>query len=162
MAKKAKGTAKTMPMRVLDEKGVRYQVRTHRRKLYTAEDVAEDLGIPLAQSVKAMIVRRPDGSFVLVIIPGDKRLSLKKLGAALKEKGMEFASARDAERVSGFQVGAVSVLGLRRPAIPVYLDEGVLAHEMVIISSGRPDMGLEVKPRDVREATDAEVGDFAS
>ncbi len=162
MGKKAKASAKTMPMRVLEEKGVPYQVHAHARKLYTAEGVAEDLGIPVAQVVKAMIVRLSDRSFVLAIIPGNKQLSLKKLGAVLNDKGLEMASARDVQRVTGFQVGAVSVLGFRRSDIAAYMDEGVLEQEMVIISSGRPDAGLEVKPRDLLQALGAQAGDFAS
>lgn len=162
MGKKAKASAKTMPMRVLEEKGVPYQVHRHARKLYTAEGVAEDLGIPVAQVVKAMIVRLSDRSFVLAIIPGNKQLSLKKLGAVLNDKGLEMASARDMQRVTGFQVGAVSVLGFRRSDIAAYMDEGVLEQEMVIISSGRPDAGLEVKPRDLLQALGAQAGDFAS
>ena len=162
MGKKAKMSAKTIPMRALDEKGVPYRVHAHTRKLYTAEGVAEDLGIPVAQVVKAMIVRRSDRSFVLVVIPGDKRLSLKKLGAVLNDKGLELASARDVQRVTGFQVGAVSVLGFRRSDIAAYMDEGVLEQETVIISSGRPDAGLEVKPQDLLQVLGAQVGDFAS
>jgi len=162
MAKKARVTAKTMPMRALEERGIPYQVHAHARKLYTAEGVAEDLGIPVAQVVKAMIVRRSDRSFVLVVIPGDKRLSLKKLGAVLNDKGLELASARDVQRVTGFQVGAVSVLGFRRSDIAAYMDEGVLEQETVIISSGRPDAGLEVKPQDLLQVLGAQVGDFAS
>ncbi|MBC8447782.1 MAG: hypothetical protein H8D78_08535 [Chloroflexi bacterium] len=33
---------------------------------------------------------------------------------------------------------------------------------MVVISSGRPDAGLEVKPQDLLRALEAQVGDFAS
>jgi Cys-tRNA(Pro)/Cys-tRNA(Cys) deacylase len=162
MAKKSKRSSKTMPMRELEAKGVPYQVHAHARKLYTAEDVAEDLGIPLAQVVKAMIVRCSDRSFVLVVIPGDKQLSLKKVGGVLEDKGVELATHRDAERVTGFRVGAVSVLGFRRSDIATYVDQSVLEMDKVIISSGRPDAGLEVNPHDLMPALEAQVGDFAS
>jgi len=162
MGKKSRSVPKTMPMRALDEKGVPYKVHIHARKLYTAEGVAEDVGVELARVVKAMVVRRSDGSFVVAVIPGHRRLSLKKLGAMLKDKGLELASARDVQRVTGFQVGAVSVLGFRRRDIPVYIDRGVLEYETIIISSGRPDMGLEVNPQELRDALGASVGDFAS
>ena len=162
MAKKSKSSAKTMPMRALEEKGIPYEVHAHTRKLYTAEGVAEDLSIPVAQVVKAMIVRCSDRSFVLVVVAGDKRLSLKKLSAVLKDKGLELAPARDVQRVTGFQVGAVSVLGFRRSDVAAYVDEGVLEQEVIIISSGRPDAGLEVKPQDVLQVLEAQVGDFAS
>lgn len=165
MAGKSKSFAKTMPMRALEEKGIPYEVHTHTRKLYTAEGVAEDLSIPVAQVVKAGQghgVRCSDRSFVLAVIPGDKRLSLKKLRAVLKDKGLELASAREKQRVTGFQVGAVAVLGFRRSDVAAYVDEGVLEQEGIITSSGRPDAGLEVKPQDVLQVLEAQVGDFAS
>jgi len=37
-----------------------------------------------------------------------------------------------------------------------------LEEKVIIISSGRPDTGLEVKPQDVLQVLEAQVGDFAS
>ena len=163
MAKKEKGAAaKTMPMRVLDEKGIAYQARQQGHKQFTAQGVADDLGVPVAWVVKAMIVQRSNGAFALFVIPGDAHLSLKKVAAALGDKGAALAQQRDVERVTGFQVGAVSVLGYRRSDIPAYLDEGVLALERAVISSGRPDLGLELDPQDLLRAMGGQSGDFAS
>ena len=58
VAKKEKGIAKTMPMRVLDEAGVPYEVHLHAHKQVTSAGVAADLGVPVAQVVKAMIIQR--------------------------------------------------------------------------------------------------------
>jgi len=94
-------------------------------------------------------------------VPGDRRLSLKKVGAALEDKDLQLAAERDVQRVTGFRVGAVSVLGLRRDDVPGYVDQAVLKLERVVISAGRPDMGLALKPQDmVRAMTDVEIGDF--
>ncbi len=158
---KKKATAKTMPMRILDEKGIPYEPREQAHKQFTAEGVAEDLGVPVAWVVKAMILQRSDRSFALVVIPGDRQLSLKKVGAALGDKNVALAQQRDVERVTGYQVGAVSVLGYRRAEIPSYVDQGVLELERTIISSGRPDMGLELDPQDLLRALGAQAGDFA-
>jgi Cys-tRNA(Pro)/Cys-tRNA(Cys) deacylase len=167
MAKKKKSSAKTMPMRVLEEKGIPYQVRQQSSKKYSAEGVAEDLGVPIAQVVKAMLVQRSIASregaspFVLVVVPGDRRLSLKKVGSTLEDKKVQLASERDVQRVTGYQVGAVSVLGFRREDVPGYVDQHVLELEQVIISAGRPDTGLALTPTDmVRGITDSQVGDF--
>ena len=161
MAKKKKSTTKTMPMRILEEKGVPYEPRQQARKQFTAEGVAEDLDVPVGWVVKAMIVQRSDRQFVLVVIPGDRQLSLKKVGTTLNDKNMALAGERDVQRITGYQVGAVSVLGFRRDDVPSYLDQRVLELERAIISSGRPNMGLEMDPQDLLRALGAEVGDFA-
>ena len=167
MSKKKTGGAKTMPMRALDEKGINYEVHQQSSKQFTAEGVAEDLGVPVAQVVKAMLVQRstnPGGSstpYVLFVIPGDRRLSLKKVGAALGDKKVQLASQRDVERVTGFQVGAVSVLGFRREDVPGFVDQSVLELEQAIISAGRPDTGLALVPADMlRAIAGSQVGDF--
>jgi Cys-tRNA(Pro)/Cys-tRNA(Cys) deacylase len=162
MAKRKKGTAKTLPMRILEEKGIPFEPRQQARKQYTAEGVAQDLGVLVAWVVKAMIVQRSDRSFVLVIVPGDRQLSLKKVGSLLGDKNVQMADQRDVQRVTGYQVGAVSVLGYRRDDIPGYVDENVLALERAIISSGRPDMGLEMEPQDLVLAVGAQVADLTS
>jgi len=162
MAKKKKSTRKTMPMRVLEQQGISYELHQHAGKLYTAEDVAEDLDIPVAQVVKAMIIQRSDGQFALMMVPGDRRLSLKKIGAALNDKNVKLATERDVQRVTGYQVGAVSVLGFRRSDVPTYVDQGVLELEQAIISAGRPDAGLALPPDALMQALEgAEVGDFS-
>ena len=161
MAKKKKSTAKTQPMRILEEKGIAYEPRQQTRKQFSAEGVATDLGVPVAWVVKAMIVQTSDRKFVLVVIPGDMQLSLKKVGALLGDKNMQMANQRDVQRVTGFQVGAVSVMGYRRDDIPGYVDQNVLELERLIISSGRPDMGLEMDPQDLVRAIDAQVADLA-
>ncbi len=161
MAKK-KGTAKTLPMRILEEKGISYQPRQQARKQLTAEGVAGDLDVPVSWVVKAMIVQHSGGNFALVVVPGDRQLSLKKVGAVLGDKNVAMAQGRDVQRVTGYQVGAVSVMGFRRDNVPSYLDQHVLELERAIISSGRPDMGLELDPEDLQHAMGAEVGDFTS
>ena len=125
MAQKKKGAAKTMPMRILEEKGIPYEPRQQTRKQFTAEGVAADLDVPVAWVVKAMIVQRSDRSFLLVVIPGDLQLSLKKVGNVLGDKNVSMAQQRDVQRVTGYQVGAVSVLGYRRDDIPTYVDQHV-------------------------------------
>ncbi len=151
---------KTMPMRALDRKKVSYEVHEHVHKQYTAEGVAEDLDVPVAQVLKAMIVQS-GRDFSLIVIPGDRRLSLKKAAKALDDD-VELASERDVERVTGFRVGAVSVLGFRRSDVDTYVDQAVLDLERVIISSGRPDAGLALSSQDLLVALDkAVVGDFS-
>jgi Cys-tRNA(Pro)/Cys-tRNA(Cys) deacylase len=151
-----------MPMRALEQRGVPYEIHEHVQKQYTAEGVAEDLGVPVAQVAKAMIVRDSERQFAVVVIPGDRRLSLKKVAETLDDWDVELASERDVQRVTGFQVGAVSVLGFRRSDVATYVDEHIRALDRVIISSGRPDAGLSLSPQDLERALeDAVWSDFS-
>jgi prolyl-tRNA editing enzyme YbaK/EbsC (Cys-tRNA(Pro) deacylase) len=74
---------------------------------------------------------------------------------------MSIASQRDVQRVTGYQVGAVSVLGFRREDVPGYVDQHVLELDQVVISAGRPDTGLALAPADmVRGIEDCQTGNF--
>lgn len=165
MATKDKGIGKTMPMRVLDEKGIPYDAHQQSHKQVTSAGVAEDLGVPVAQVVKAMIVQRSvrvpgSGDFIVAVIPGDRKLSLKKVAALLQDRGARLAAERDVVRVTGYQVGSVSVLGFRRGDIAGYVDLRLLDLPQIIISAGRPDVGLSVAPAGVVQAMNAQVVDL--
>lgn len=160
-----KGSSKTVPMRELETHGIEYESLQQTSKQYTAEGVASDLGVPTSQVVKAMLVQfrgdRGSNLFALFVTPGDRRLSMKKVRTVVGDKNAELASEKDVERMTGFRVGAVSVLGLRRPDIERYVDQGVLDLDQVVISSGRPDIGLALRPTDMVRAMGApSVGDY--
>lgn len=165
MSGKNKGVAKTMPMRVLEEKGIPYDAHQQSHKQVTSAGVAEDLGVPVAQVVKAMIVQRSVrspgvGEFVVAVIPGDRKLSLKKVAALLQDRGVRLAAERDVVRVTGYQVGSVSVMGFRRDDIVGYVDQRLMDLPQVIISAGRPDVGLSVTPQGIVDAMAAQLADL--
>lgn len=154
-----------MPMRELEAHGIGYDILQQSREQYTAEGVAEDLGVPTTQVVKAMLVQfqgdRGRTNFALFVTPGDRRLSIKKVKSVVGDKNAELASEKDVERISGFRVGSVSVLGFRRPDINGYVDRSVLELDQVVISSGRPDMGLALPPSEMVKAMHSPaIGDY--
>jgi Cys-tRNA(Pro)/Cys-tRNA(Cys) deacylase len=152
---------KTLPMELLEQKGIRYEAHPHEEDQYTAEGVAADLGVPVAQVVKAMLVRCDGSWFVLVVVPGDERLSLDKVRDTVGAGKVNLASKQEVERVTGYTVGAVSVMGFRQGGVLTFIDEGVLDLEQVVISSGRPDAGLALSTEDLLTALQgAQLGDF--
>jgi Cys-tRNA(Pro)/Cys-tRNA(Cys) deacylase len=151
----------TLPIELLEQKGIPYEVHQHEDEQYTAEGVAQDLGVPAAQVVKAMLVRCDGSWYVLVVVPGDERLSLEKVQASVGAGKVNLASKQEVERITGYTVGAVSVIGFRQGGVLTFVDKGVLDLEQVIISSGRPDAGLALSPDDMMDALEgAQVGDF--
>jgi prolyl-tRNA editing enzyme YbaK/EbsC (Cys-tRNA(Pro) deacylase) len=80
----------------------------------------------------------------------------------MDDKGVALAAERDVQRVTGYQVGAVSVIGFRRDDVLTFVDQTVLELEQAIISSGRPDAALALSPNGLMRALEgAEVGDFS-
>ena len=154
MSKKKSGGPKTAAIRALEQKGIPFTLRPQAHGSLTAEGVARELGLPVAKVVKAMIVKNSSNAYHLFVIPGDRQLSLKKVAGVLNDKRVELAQGADVERITGYRVGAVSVLGYRRQGVPVCLDTGIFAMEEVLISGGRPDLGLTVATADLVRALD--------
>ena len=154
MSRKKAGSSKTTAIRVLEQRSIPYEPMPQAHGALTAEGVARELGLPVAQVSKAMIVKDSANAYHLFVIPGDQQLSLKKVGAVLNDKKVELAPSSDVERITGFRVGAVSVLGFRRQGVPVYLDTRIFAMDKVLISAGRPGLGLMVATADLAKAFD--------
>jgi Cys-tRNA(Pro)/Cys-tRNA(Cys) deacylase len=156
-----KSSTKTMPMRELENHGVEYKPLQQSREQFTAEGVADDLRVPICQVVKAMLIRyqgdRGSDQFAIFVTPGDRRLSLKKAKSILGDKEAGLASEKDVERTTGFRIGAVSVLGFRRRDISQFVDQTVLTMDQIVISSGRPDLGLALGPSELVKAMDNPV-----
>jgi Cys-tRNA(Pro) deacylase len=146
------GRIKTQAVRTLDELDIPYRVLVHAHRARNVDEAATERGVSRRQVVKALLVRRADRTHILALMRGDHRLSLKKLARLEGVKVLEMAPQDDVPRITGYQVGAVAPLGLRRSDVPVYVDSSILEESLVTISAGRHDAGLELDARDLIRA----------
>ncbi len=151
---------RTFAIRQLDELGISYQVLRHAHKARNVEEAAAERGVPPHQVVKTLLARDPDRKHVLALVRGDQRLSLKKLARLIGVKMLEMAPEADVPRITGYQIGAVAPLGLRRTDVPVYVDHHILQEPRVSISAGRHDAGLELATADLIRAVGGQVADI--
>jgi Cys-tRNA(Pro)/Cys-tRNA(Cys) deacylase len=147
---------KTRAMQVLDRAGISYAVQVFQEEELGAAEVADKLGIPLAQVFKTLVVRGDRTGVVLACLPGTAVLSLKALARASGNKQVELVETEDILRLTGYIRGGVSPLGGKK-AYPVYVDESALAQPIVSVSAGMRGMQLFLAPRDLVRATQAAV-----
>ena len=135
---------KTNAMKLLEGKKVPYESFTYPPNLGDAQEVAAALDWPAGQVFKTLVVPRPKpGKPMLVMIPADRQLDLKKLAKAVGEKKLKMATQREAEQLTRLQVGGISALALLNRGFDIYLDESALLFEQIIISAGQ--RGLQIK-----------------
>lgn len=151
---------KTHAIRALDDQGITYKVLEQSHKARNVEDAAAERDVAVRQVVKTLLVRRPDKRHLIALVRGDQRLSLKKLARLVGVKSLEMAPEADVPRITGYQIGAVAPLGLRRSDVPIYVDHQILEEHWVSISAGRHDTGLELAAEDLIEAVSGRVGDI--
>jgi Cys-tRNA(Pro)/Cys-tRNA(Cys) deacylase len=150
----------TQAVRTLDELDIPYQVLLHAHRARNVEEAAAERGVPVRQVVKSLLVRRPDWKHILALIRGDLRLSMKKLARVVDVKVLEMAPEADVQRITGYQIGAVAPLGLRRRDLPVYVDQHILEEPQITISAGRHDAGLGLNSEDLIRAVNGLVADI--
>lgn len=125
-----------------------------------AEQAAEALAVEPARMFKSLVARTGD-EFVFALVPASAELSLKKLAAAAGVKHAQMAEPRDAERITGYQVGGISPLGSRRP-LRVFLDSSAEAFARVCLNGGGRGQIVEVATADLLRLTGATACDLGA
>ena len=154
MAKKPK---KTLAMHVLDGKKVPYEVLTFSPDIHSADGVAQALGLPPEEVYKTLVVVRPLGKPLLVMVPADEALDLKRLARAVKEKKLKMASHREAEALTGLQVGGISALALLNRPFDVFIDRPATERSHILVSAGKRGINLRLAVADLIRITNARV-----
>jgi Cys-tRNA(Pro)/Cys-tRNA(Cys) deacylase len=140
----------------LDSSGTAYRVIRHGPVRSLAE-AATARGVEPADVVKTMVVRRGDGDYVFVLVPGDRTISWPKLRALLGVSRLSMPDATVARQVTGYERGTITPLG-STTAWPVIADERVLGRE-ITLGAGEHGAAVAVLADDVLRALAAEVAD---
>jgi len=120
---------------------------------------AEALGVAPARLLKTLMARAGN-DIVCVLVPSDRKLSLKKLAAAAGSKEAAMLAPAAAERATGYHVGGISPFGQKkRPC--VFVDRAALGHATVVVNGGRRGLQIELDPADLVRLLDATDADLA-
>jgi Cys-tRNA(Pro)/Cys-tRNA(Cys) deacylase len=126
------------------------------------EAAAEALDLDPTQILKTLVVelaRKEEGrAFVFLMVPGKHSASMKQLARALGAKQANLASERDAERLTGYQVGGIGPFGARTP-LPVFIALAACDHNTLYFNGGRRGLMLSMTIDDLLAATKAELLD---
>ena len=131
---------------VLDSSGIAYRVIRHGPVRSLAE-AAKARGVEPADVVKTMVVRRGEGDYVFVLVPGDRTISWPKLRAVLGVSRLSMPDADTARAVTGYERGTITPLA-SATAWPVITDERVLGRE-ITLGAGEHGLAIAVRAEDV-------------
>jgi len=154
--------AKTNAARVLDQMGIRYELRAYEVDPddLAAETVAAKIGLPAEQVFKTLVARPSHASghngVVMAVIPGDQELDLKALAAAAGEKKMDLVPVKELQALTGYIRGGVTALASKRD-YPVFVDETIELFDVVSISAGIRGLQILISPGDYLRATKGKI-----
>jgi Ala-tRNA(Pro) deacylase len=117
----------------LDALAIPFAAHEHVAVFTVAESDTVNAAIPGAHT-KNLFLKDAGGAFWLVTVPGEARVDLKALPAAIGCKRVSFGKADDMQRLLGIAPGSVTPLAAINAApgtITVVLDAGLAAAERV-------------------------------
>lgn len=135
---------KTLAMKLLEQRKIPYEAVTYPIEERDAVRLAALFGVPPAQVFKTLVVDRPPRKPLLVLVPADRQLDLKKLAKALREKKLSMATQSAAEGLTGLEVGGISPLALMNRGFVMLADASIEQHAHVFVSAGKRGINLRV------------------
>ena len=149
----------TRGIQLLKELGLEFDVLTYRYDKMGARIAAEAIDQPEDVVLKSLVFRADDKSFAFALVSSNANISTRNLGRVSGHKHMEAAAPRDAQRVTGHQVGGISPLG-SRSVLPVFLDETTATNDHLIINAGGRGTLVRLATSDLIQITGATVADI--
>jgi Cys-tRNA(Pro) deacylase len=111
-----------------------------------AQHSAQVLGFDPFSVVKTLVMEDEKGKPLIVLMHGNRKVSTKSLARQIGAKSVEPCKPEVANRHSGYLVGGTSPFGTRR-AMPVYIEEGILALQRILINGGRRGYLVGIDPQ---------------
>lgn len=150
---------KTNAVRILEEMGVRFELRTYDvdPEDLRAGTVAQKIGMPAEQVFKTLVVRGDRTGVCLAVIPGNTELDLKALARLTGDRKMELAPLKEVTPLTGYIRGGVTALACRK-GYPVYIDETAILFEAISISAGVRGTQIVLHPEDYIRSVNATSG----
>ena len=147
--------------RLLDQRKIPYTAFELPAEKMGAIEAAAYLGTSPELVYKTIVVTRMTrGKPILVVIPGNKEVNLKAVAKASGEKKVGLATQREAERLTGLQVGGISPLALLNRGFQVILDESAQGYSDIYISGGQRGLNLYLPVLALVELTNAEMAEI--
>ena len=103
------------------------------------------LGVLEHDVVKTLVMQDEAARPLIVLMHGDCKVSTKNLARAIGCKSVEPCKPDVAQRHSGYLVGGTSPFGTRK-ALPVYVEESILALDKIYINGGRRGYLVGISP----------------
>ena len=126
----------------------------------TAES-SRQLGVDEHSVVKTLVMQDEDAKPLIILMHGDREVSLKNLARQIGAKRVEPSKPEVAERHTGYRVGGTSPFGTRK-ALEIFLERSVLSLPLIYINGGRRGYLVGIDPRVLVDLLKAQPVDCAA
>ena len=147
MSKKSPHVSETPATQALRRAGVEFTEHLYDYVEHggTSES-SRQLGVDEHAVVKTLVMQDEKAEPLIVLMHGDRTVSLKELARQIPCKKVEPCKPEVAQRHSGYQVGGTSPFGTRRQ-MPVYIESTILELPRIAINGGRRGYLVGIDPQ---------------
>ena len=152
---------KTNAMRILDKAGIPYKTAEYPvdENDLSGTHVADSVGMPYESVFKTLVARGDKTGIIVLCIPVDAELDLKKAARASGNKKLDMVQVKELLPLTGYIRGGCSPIGMKK-SYPTFLDEVATLQKEIAVSAGVRGGQLLLKPDDLVMYTKATVADL--
>ncbi len=143
---------------LLKEKGIEYKILEH-ESVFTSKEAAQIRGTSMDEGAKSLLLKLKN-EFILVVVPGSSRLSMKKLRKHTNDNKSRFARPEEVINIMGCEIGACYPVGSVIP-IRTIVDPTFESGEYIAFNPGVHDRTVRIKWRDYLTLGQWEIVDVA-
>lgn len=125
--------------------GVSFRVTQH-APVFTSEEAAAIRGAPLCSGAKALVVKA-DETYLLLVLPADRKLDSKKARAHLAVKSLRFATREEVAQLTGLQPGSIPPFGSLFE-LPTYCDPALGENVHINFNAGDHSISISMSYTD--------------
>ena len=150
-------------MRLLDAQKISFTTTIYddAGEFHSADEAAALIGAPVEQVYKTLVVLResstPRAKPMLVMVASNREIDLRVLAKSIGEKKLRMATKKEAEQLTGAQIGGISALAQLNKGFEILLDEPALHLETIHVSGGVRGLDIALRVADLQRVTNATI-----
>lgn len=147
-------------IRLLDEAHLAYEKLEH-EPVFTSEEAAAVRGARMSQAAKSLLFKTKEGEFILVVLPGDKRVDSRAMKDYLGTKSIRFATPEEVEEQMGCKIGSCYPFGVIAD-LRTLVDKSLGENEEIFFNPARHDVSIKMPYKDYEKLAQGEIVQVAS
>ena len=152
---------KTNAARLLDQLKITYRLIPYQvdETNLGAAHIAQQLGLPIEQLFKTLVLRGDRTGLFVCVIPGAEEVDLKKAARVTGNKRVEMIHVKELLPLTGYIRGGCSPIGMKKP-LPTWFHKTLTDHDTVYCSAGQRGLQFCLAPTDLLRAAKGTLADL--
>lgn len=154
---------KTNAARILDRFKIKYELveYTVDPDNLAADHVANELGEPIEQVFKTLVLRGDKTGIIVCVVAGNREVDLKKAAKVSGNKKVEMIAMKELLPLTGYIRGGCTSIGMKKH-YPTFINEDAQNFPFIYVSAGKRGLQLKLSPLDLAKAADASFADIVT